>query len=217
MHDWGISLGLGVVVLVAVLINWFIDRRDSPKMSIPQLAIFWISASPTLRLSATSTRSRQIRFIVDDPTLHDIARDRIRINRRQDLASRDWRSSTRTLLCDVVHGCPIAANETRGFLWLIATDESLHAKERLCFSHCRNGGIRWQHVFAAAMQPDGAHARTNGTALPGRVIALPLPGNAVLSRISCSRGACRVEPPQVAYSPNHAWHDRQTGPCGAPH
>jgi len=26
---------LGVVVLVAVLINWFIDRRYSPNMSIP--------------------------------------------------------------------------------------------------------------------------------------------------------------------------------------
>jgi uncharacterized membrane protein len=35
MHDWGFSWGLGVVILVAVLINWFIDRRDSPKMSIP--------------------------------------------------------------------------------------------------------------------------------------------------------------------------------------
>ena len=35
MHDWGFSWGLGVVVLVAVLINWFIDRRYSPNMSIP--------------------------------------------------------------------------------------------------------------------------------------------------------------------------------------
>jgi uncharacterized membrane protein len=46
MHDWGFGWGLGggrffgplgmiTWPLVVVLINWFIDHRDSPKTSIP--------------------------------------------------------------------------------------------------------------------------------------------------------------------------------------